>query len=51
MKLMHDFICVGCGPGDPELLTVKAVKAIKNAEVIICPTSKEGKPSIVYSII
>ena len=48
---MPELICVGCGPGDPDLLTVKAVKAIKNAEVIICPTSKEGKPSIVYSII
>lgn len=48
---MFDLVCVGCGPGDPELLTVKAVKAIQNAEVIACPTSKEGKPSIVYSII
>ena len=48
---MSELICVGCGPGDPDLLTIKAVKAIKNAEVIICPTSKEGKPSIVYSII
>src|SRR5437660_104199 len=48
---MSEIVCVGCGPGDPELLTVKAVKAIKNAEVIICSTSKEGKPSIVYSSI
>lgn len=48
---MVDLICVGCGPGDPELLTVKAVKAIRNADVIICPTSKEGKTSIAYSII
>ena len=49
--LMAELICVGCGPGDPELLTVKAVKAIKNADVIMCPTSKEGKESIAYSII
>jgi precorrin-2/cobalt-factor-2 C20-methyltransferase len=52
---MHDFmpelICVGCGPGDPELLTVKAVNAIKNADVIMCPTSKEGKPSIALSVV
>ncbi len=48
---MPELICVGCGPGDPELLTIKAVKAIKSAEVIVCPTSKERKPSIVYSII
>jgi len=48
---MPQLICVGCGPGDPELLTVKAVKAIKNAEVIMCPTSKEGKPSIALSVV
>jgi len=52
---MHDFmpelICVGCGPGDPELLTVKAVNAIKNADVIMCPTSKEGKPSMALSVV
>ena len=48
---MAELICVGCGPGDPELLTVKGVKAIRNADVIMCPTSKEGKTSIAYSII
>jgi precorrin-2/cobalt-factor-2 C20-methyltransferase len=48
---MHDLVCVGCGPGDPELLTVKAVKAIKDAEVIACPTAKEGKPSIALSVV
>ncbi len=48
---MAELICVGCGPGDPELLTVKAVKAIQNADVIMCPTSREGKESIAYSII
>ena len=48
---MHELTCVGCGPGDPELLTVKAVNSIKNADVIMCPTSKEGKPSIALSVI
>ncbi len=48
---MPQLICVGCGPGDPELLTVKAVKAIQDAEVIMCPTSKEGKPSIALSVV
>ena len=48
---MPELICVGCGPGDPELLTVKAVNAIKNADVIMCPTSKEGKPSIALSVV
>ena len=48
---MHELIAVGCGPGDPDLLTVKAVKAIQNADIIMCPTSKEGKPSIAFSVI
>lgn len=48
---MAELTCVGCGPGDPDLLTVKAVKAIQNADVIMCPTSREGKESIAYSII
>jgi len=48
---MHELVCVGCGPGDPELLTIKAVKAIKDADVILCPTSKEGKPSIALSVV
>lgn len=48
---MPELIAVGCGPGDPDLLTVKAVKAIQNADVIMCPTSKEGKPSIALSAI
>jgi len=48
---MAELVCVGCGPGDPDLLTVKAVKAIRNADIIMCPTSKEGKTSIAYSII
>ena len=42
--------CVGCGPGDPELLTVKAMNVIKKAEVIFAPTAREGKPSIALSI-
>ncbi|HEY9406060.1 MAG TPA: precorrin-2 C(20)-methyltransferase [Nitrososphaera sp.] len=43
--------CVGCGPGDPELLTVRAVNLIKNAEVIFAPTAREGKPSIALSVV
>ena len=48
---MSELVCIGCGPGDPDLLTVKAVNAIKKADIIACPTSKEGKPSIALSII
>src|SRR5437867_7018844 len=48
---MAELTCVGCGPGDPELLTVKAVKIIKNADTILWQTSKEGKESIAYAIV
>ena len=43
--------CVGCGPGDPELLTVRAVNLINGAEVIFAPTAREGKPSIALSVV
>jgi len=45
------FIGIGVGPGDPELLTVKAVKALNNADVICAPKSSESKPSVALSII
>ena len=32
---MHKIYFVGCGPGDPELLTVKAKKLIQKADVIV----------------
>ena len=43
--------CVGCGPGDPELVTVKAANVILQAEVIFAPTAREGKPSIALSVV
>lgn len=48
---MPELIGIGVGPGDPELLTVKAVNAIHNADVIMCPASKENRPSIAFSVI
>ncbi len=48
---MSELVCIGCGPGDPDLLTVKAVNAIKNADIIACPISKEGKSSIAFSVV
>ncbi len=32
---------IGIGPGDPDLLTIKAVKALKEADIIYVPKSKE----------
>jgi precorrin-2/cobalt-factor-2 C20-methyltransferase len=45
------FIGIGVGPGDPDLLTVKAVKALNNVDVICAPKSAESKPSLALSII
>ena len=36
MKRMHpEFTLIGAGPGDPELLTLKAVKALREARVVL----------------
>ena len=37
---------VGVGPGDSELLTVKAVNAIKGADVIIAPRTEKKEGSV-----
>lgn len=36
---------VGVGPGDPELLTIKAKRILEDSETIFCP--KGGKESTV----
>lgn len=41
---------VGMGPGDEELLTIKAVNTIKKCQVIMAPSSKEGGKSTALSI-
>jgi precorrin-2/cobalt-factor-2 C20-methyltransferase len=35
------FYGIGIGPGDPDLLTIKAVKALEQADIIYVPKSKE----------
>ena len=32
---------IGVGPGDPELLTLKAYKILNQADVIFCPEKKK----------
>ncbi len=48
---MPGLIGIGVGPGDVDLLTVKAVNAIQNADIIMCPASKEDRPSIAFSVV
>lgn len=45
------FYGVGVGPGDPELITVKALNILKNVPVVFVPVSKEGKESYALSIV
>ena len=40
---------VGVGPGDPEMMTLKAVRLIKENEIIAVP-GKEPKESVAYKI-
>ena len=48
---MAELTGIGVGPGDPDLLTVKAVNAIRKADVIMCPASGEDRPSIALSVV
>ena len=41
---------VGVGPGDPELLTVAAVKALEQADVVAHPVAREGQAGMALTI-
>lgn len=37
---------VGVGPGDPELVTVKAAKILRRVDAVVAPVAKEGEGSL-----
>jgi precorrin-2/cobalt-factor-2 C20-methyltransferase len=45
------FIGIGVGPGDPELITLKAAKTLKAVDFICVPKSHAKKPSMALSMI
>ena len=44
------FYGIGVGSGDPELLTVKAIRAIEKADIIIAPKTEKKEGSVALSI-
>ena len=42
---------VGVGPGDPDLLTIKAKKIINTVDCLLIPVKEKGKESIAFNII
>ena len=44
------FYGIGVGPGDPELLTLKAQRVLKEVSIVFVPQSETSRDSFAYSI-
>ncbi len=42
---------IGVGPGDPELLTIKAKRIINEVDFLFCPVKREGSESFAFEIV
>lgn len=49
--MMGKLYGIGVGPGDPELLTLKAHRVLREADVIFCPEKESGSGSFAFDII
>ncbi len=47
---MAKFFGIGVGPGDKELITIKAVRVLSNIDVVILPEAKKDTGSTAYGI-
>lgn len=47
---MATFYGIGVGVGDPEMITLKAINALKDLDVVILPEAKKDEGSTAYSI-
>jgi precorrin-2/cobalt-factor-2 C20-methyltransferase len=45
------FYGIGVGPGDPDLLTVKAAKVLDACDAVITPVKKMGSTSVAFEIV
>jgi precorrin-2/cobalt-factor-2 C20-methyltransferase len=51
MTLTGRLTGVGVGPGDPELVTVKAVRVLREADVVFVPVSASGDPGYAEGVV